>query len=82
MQAYKKLHPRQQEDIRNRFDRIPTENRAIMRQHWLQMTAEERIAERRKFSNCLLRTGTNTTAKSSTMSGKINIETLAARGIE
>jgi len=48
LQAYKRLHPRQQEDLRNRFDHIPSENRAIMRQRWLQMTADERIAERRK----------------------------------
>ena len=48
LQAFKRLHPRQQEDIRKRFDRIPSEDRAIMRQHWLQMTTEERVAERRK----------------------------------
>lgn len=49
LQAYKSLHPRQQEDLRKRFDRLPSEERAIMRQRWLQMTAEERIAERIKI---------------------------------
>ncbi len=51
LQAYKRLHPRQQEDLRKRFDSIPSEERAIMRQRWLQMTAEERIAERRKVQH-------------------------------
>lgn len=39
LQAYKRLHPRQQDDLCKRFDRIPSEDRAIMRQRWLQMTA-------------------------------------------
>ena len=51
IQAFKKLHPRQQEDMRRRFDSMSLEDRELMRHHWLGMTHEERINERRKMQH-------------------------------